>query len=62
MWHVWMSGELQVGFQSFNLTGRKFGRAEGRWENTNIMLRPAILMLTQNAVKQMALKIIKIHK
>jgi hypothetical protein len=53
MEHVRRSREMQVGFQYFNITGRQFGRAKERWENTNIVLRPAILMLTQNVVKQM---------
>ena len=55
MWHIWRSTEMQVGFQYFDPTGRQFGRAKERWENTNIMLRPAILMLTQNVLKEMVL-------
>jgi hypothetical protein len=53
MWHIRRSREMQVGFQYFDPTGRQFGRAKERYENTNIMLRLAILMLTQNVVKQM---------
>jgi hypothetical protein len=52
MWHIRRSREVQVGYKYFDPTGRQFGRAKERCENTNIILRPAILMLTQNVVKQ----------
>jgi len=55
MWHVRRIGEMHVGFQYFDLTGRQFGRAKVRWENKKIMLQPATLVRTQNVVKQMAL-------
>jgi len=46
---------MYIESQYFDLRGRQFGRAKVRWKNTNIVLRPAILVLTQNKMKQIVL-------
>jgi hypothetical protein len=54
-------GDMQVGFNKCELTGRQFGKSKERRENNMVLLHLAILMLTQPVVIKMLIEIIAIR-